>query len=274
MDFYNRLEKALTSDNINIKELIVDELIEFCQTQEPQPPSNFKPKIFKEPSYSKICKVVKPYQVKSRKGLDKIEGIEALLHSIAHIEWSAIDLAIDAVYRFYYMPNEFKLDWLNVAKDEIRHFKMLNELLNRADSYYGALPVHKALFDMANRTAHSPLERMATIPRYQEASGLDANSIIINKLKTIKARSSIEFMDDIIEALNVIYIEEIDHVKAGDKWFKYLCQEMGLNPTKSYIDIIKSYNLMPKSKKFDIEARKKAGFSCDELIQLGARECS
>ncbi|NPA27621.1 MAG: ferritin-like domain-containing protein [Epsilonproteobacteria bacterium] len=267
MNFYKDLETALTSSNINTKELIVNEALKFCKEN-----SSFgfeSPKVFDKPSYSDICKIVKGYEVRSRKRLDTKEGLIALLHSIAHIEYSAIDLALDAAYRFD-MPNEFKIDWLNVAADEIRHFKMIEEILKELGSFYGDLPVHRALFDIGKRTNSSLLDRMAVVPRYHEASGLDVNRVIINK---IKANSKLSISKKVVDALEVIYIDEIEHVKKGDKWFKYLCHKKKLNYKQTYIDIIKRYNLVPKAKGFNIEARKMAGFSCEELIELGAKKC-
>ncbi len=147
------------------------------------------------------------------------------MHSIAHIEYSAIDLALDAVYRYPQMPLVYKRDWLEVASDEIRHFRMLDTLLKDLGYCYGDFPVHSGLFDAANHTAHNILDRMAIVPRYFEASGLDVSPQIIKKLAN---KHKIPAVMKLIDTLNIIYKEEIDHVLKGDRWFKYLCQRRGL----------------------------------------------
>ncbi len=268
MDFYKKLEQALTTTDISIKELIVDESLEFLEENEAISTKNIK--IFEEPSYALKCKIVLPKELPKRRDLASKDGLIALLHSIAHIEYSAIDLALDAVYRFQDMPKEYKKDWLEVAADEIRHFKMIENLLQKLDSFYGALPVHKSLFEMAYKTNSDALKRMAVIPRYFEASGLDVNPKIIAKLKNHKKNPLIS---EIIAALDIIYKEEIVHVSKGDKWFKYLCDKRGLEPIKSYKNIINEFHLKNRASMYNVEARKQAGFSCDELLSLGVSKC-
>ena len=270
MDFYRELENALFSADINTKELIIDRAIEFCKKCSIED-VDFTPKIQEQPSYSKICKIVAPKDLPKRKDFNSKDGLIALLHSIAHIEFSAIDLAIDAVYRFFNMPIEYKLDWLIVAQDEVRHFKMLNRLLNRLDTNYGDLPVHKGLFDMAYKTNSSVVDRMAVIPRFFEASGLDVNPKIVKRLEGFKNNSIVK---ETIEALDIIYNEEIDHVSKGDRWFKYLCAKEGVDFKLKYLEIIGRYNLKGRASDFNIKGRKEAGFSCDELKSLGAKKCS
>ncbi len=269
MDFYNKIEKALFSSDINTKELIISQAIEFCKSREIEH-GGFKPKIAKEPSYAAICKIVPPKELPKRKDFSSKEGLVALAHAIAHIEYSAIDLALDAVYRFLQMPKEFKLDWLVVAEDEVRHFKMLHAILEELGAKYGDLPVHKGLFEMANKTALSVLDRMAVIPRYFEAGGLDVNPKISAKLFAFRKNPVVV---KILEALDIIYKEEIDHVRKGDKWFKYICDLNGYDYRSKYKEIISKYNLAARASQFDINGRKQAGFSCEELIDLGAKEC-
>jgi uncharacterized ferritin-like protein (DUF455 family) len=270
MDFYAEIETALFSADINTKELIVDRVIEYCKKENIEF-LDFTPKIQEEPSYSKFATIVKPKDLPKRGDFSKKEALVALIHSITHIEFSAIDLALDAVYRFNNMPKEFKVDWLIVAQDEIRHFKMLSNLLEKLGVKYGDLPVHKGLFEVAYNSKDSAIERMAVVPRYFEASGLDVNPKIINKLKSYKKSDIIK---ELIEALGIIYNEEIEHVFKGDKWFKYLCKLEGSNPQSRYKDILQKYKLKSRANQFDINGRKKAGFSCEELLDLGAKQCS
>ena len=270
MDFYSELEIALFSADINTKELIVNRAISYCLRTDEQVCS-FEPKVQEEPSYAQICKIVPPKELPKRKDFNSKDGLIALVHSITHIEFSAIDLAIDAVYRFPNMPTDYKLDWLIVAQDEIRHFRMLLEILNKLGAEYGDLPVHKGLFEMAYKTKQSIIERMAVIPRYFEAGGLDVNPKITAKLQNFKSNPIVA---ELLDALEIIYNEEIEHVSKGDLWFKYLCDIENSDYQDRYLEIINKYKLIGRASNFDIEGRKKAGFSCSELIALGAKECS
>jgi len=270
MDFYLELEKALYSSDINTKELIISQAIEFCQKNRIIN-NSFEPKVQNKPSCAKFCNIVAPKDLEKRDNLSSKEGLIALVHAIAHIEYSAIDLAIDAVYRFVDMPIGYKLDWLIVAQDEVRHFKMLSLILENLGAKYGDLSVHQGLFDMAKKTNNSAVERMAVIPRYFEAGGLDVNPKISTKLMPFKSKP---FVQDILDALDIIYNEEIEHVSKGDRWFKYLCKKEKSNYLERYLQIIEKYNLKGRASQFNIEARKKAGFSCDELKSLGVNKCS
>jgi len=194
-----------------------------------------------------------------------------LVHSITHIEFSAIDLALDAVYRYPQMPMDYKRDWLEVAVDEIRHFKMLNGLLQELGFKHGDFPVHSGLFDAAQKTAHNILDRMAIVPRYFEASGLDVSPFIIKKLEN---KRKLPPVAKLIEMLHIIYEEEIDHVLKGDRWFKYLCEKEEKSEDV-YFEILERYELLNKHRPHvNVAARKEAGFTCSEIKKLGAKECS
>ena len=193
-----------------------------------------------------------------------------LVHAILHIEYSAIDLALDAVYRFPEMPKEYQLDWLEVALDELRHYQMLEELIMSLGYVYGDFPVHSGLFDAAQNTSEDVLDRMAIIPRYYEASGLDVNPQIVKKLT---ANSKSLYTIQLVEFLDVIYREEIVHVQKGDRWFKYICEQRGLD-SSIYFEILDRYKLKDKHRpNINVGARKEAGFSCQELKKLGDVVC-
>lgn len=270
MNFYNVLEAAIRSDDIATKECLTLQCLAYCSENEVSVEEGFIPVNFTYPSYASKCHIVSPRELPARKDFDTPEGLATLVHAIAHIEYSAIDLALDAVYRFPKMPPAYKVDWLIVAEDEIRHYKMLSELLNELRYTYGDLPVHSGLFDAASHTAHSVLERMAIVPRYYEAGGLDVNPQIIKKLEN---RRKVPLIAQLIDALNVIYEEEIDHVHKGDKWFKYLCDEEGLDES-IYFEILERYALLDKHRPhINVDARKEAGFTCTEIKKLGAKKC-
>jgi uncharacterized ferritin-like protein (DUF455 family) len=275
MNIYEVLEQAIISDDILIKEALTAQCLEYCSQNEVSIEDDFVPKMFTQPSYSDRCVIVAPKDLRTRKDFDTLEGLATLVHSIAHIEYSAIDLALDAVYRYPEMSIAYKIDWLEVASDEIRHFKMLDELLIELGFSHGDFPVHCGLFDAANNTAHNILDRMAIVPRYFEASGLDVSPQIIKKLDNKRKNIQVK---KLIDALNIIYSEEIDHVLKGDKWFKYLCKKEGHKEgteEEVYFEILERYHLLSKHRPHvNVEARKEAGFSCSEIKKLGAKECS
>ena len=271
MKLYKILEKAITSDCIETKEKLTQQCFEYCSQNEFIPSEGFIPLLFDKPSYIYKCKIVNPRELKARKDFDKPEGLATLVHAIAHIEYSAIDLALDAVYRYHEMPQHFKLDWLEVALDEIRHYKMLESLLVDLGFKYGDFPVHCGLFDAAKYTAHNILDRMAIIPRYHEASGLDVNPQISKKLDNKRKLLPVKRL---IDMLNIIYDEEIIHVNKGDYWFKYICERENLD-ILIYFNILEKYKLLDKPRPhINVNARKKAGFTCDELRKLGDAECN
>ncbi len=269
MNIYDTLYKALTIYDIDLKESLLNEVIEYCSTASSIKEDTTKPKIFDTPSYAPICKIVPPKQLPKRKDMATKEGLGMLLHSIAHIEYSAIDLALDAVYRYQDMPIEFKIDWLEVASDEIRHFRMLTDILSEVGYRYGDFPVHSVLFDISMETAEDILERMAIIPRHYEATGLDVNPKISAKLKRVAKNPHIQ---KTLKALDIIYEEEISHVSKGDKWFKYICKKRGLDERDTFFAILKKYDLL-KRREINTEARLKAGFECEELKMMGAKSC-
>ena len=267
--FFKELEKIIEIKNPKSK---IENFYDFYQRYKAygvEFEKECQPKEFLEPSYNKICKIIPPQDVPKRKNLTTVDGQINLLHAIAHIEYSAIDLALDATYRFQGLPKKYYDDWLEVADDEIRHFLMLEELLNELNVNYGDVAVHNALFEASQRT-QTLVERMAVVPRYLEANGLDATPMILTKLKKLPKSKMIQ---KIVDTLEIILAEEIDHVKKGDVWFEYACKDANKS-TESYFEIIDKFYpqgfLRPKN--LNIEARKDAGFSCSELNFMAKRE--
>ena len=185
------------------------------------------------------------------------------IHSVAHIEFSAIDIALDACYRFRNLPREFYEDWLEVAEDEIRHFCVIENLLLKRGGRYGELSVHDGLFIALQKTSSSLTSRMALLPRYMEANGLDANAHIIKRLEGEGGN------EELIECLKVILKEEVSHVSKGDKWFKFACKKEGIDEN-SYFDIILSLypNSFKNVREINEQDRLKAGFSKEELCLI------
>lgn len=195
-----------------------------------------------------------------RRGLGTKEGVLALIHAICHIEFNAINLGLDAAYRFRNMPAKFYEDWILVAKDEAKHFTMLSDYLESCDSYYGAFEAHNGLWDSAERTAHEPLIRMALVPRVLEARGLDVTPGIINRLKQAKE-------DQVVELLYIILKEEEGHVLVGNHWYRYLCEKEGLPPKETFFNLLEEYGQTLKPP-FNIEARLRSGFTQEEIDYL------
>ncbi len=226
--------------------------------------------VFTHPSYHNFCTVIDPKEIVKRQKLGGVRGQIQLLHSIAHIEYSAIDLALDAVYRFRDVGDEFNDDWLKVADDEVSHFLMIEGLLQEFGSFYGEFPVHNGLFEASLNTM-SLLERMAVVPRYLEANGLDATPLIVSKLESLKANPMV---GKIIQALQIILDEEIDHVHRGDRWFKVACEREKIHPDV-YFEIIERHypSSFPRKVGINCEARVSAGFSDGELKRISLVKC-
>ena len=230
--------------------------------------NTYEPYELKEPSYSTFLEIVKPTTLPKIKNFNTLEGKKYLIHTILHIEYSAIDLALDAALRYKELPEKYYKDWLEVADDEIRHFLMLEKLLNELGGKYGDFAVHKNLFEAMQSTPEF-LRRMAAVPRYLEANGLDQNPKIMEKLNSNRDADNVK----LVEILNVILEEEVDHVKKGDVWYKYACDLENLPYESTYLKIIEEVFPGSTTRKMDLnfEYRKKAGFSCDELKVLSKK---
>jgi uncharacterized ferritin-like protein (DUF455 family) len=192
------------------------------------------------------------------------EGLAALIHAIAHIEFSAINLAWDAVYRFRGMPRDYYDDWVRVAAEEAQHFRWLREHLRSLGYDYGDFEVHAGLWEMAEHTAHDPLIRMALVPRVLEARGLDATPQMIERLRAVGDESGVAI-------LKVILSDEIGHVAAGSRWFRYLCIQRGLDPGPTFRELVMRYFKGHIKGPLNREARLQAGFSVQELADLERR---
>ncbi|MDG1859611.1 MAG: ferritin-like domain-containing protein, partial [Emcibacteraceae bacterium] len=216
----------------------------------------------KRPGRPEKPELLSPHNMPKRRKAKSNAGRIAMLHAIAHIELNAIDLAWDMVLRFGKdMPKEFIDDWVKVADDEARHFKILNDLLIEMDSFYGALPAHDGLWQSAEETAHDLLARLAIVPLVLEARGLDVTPTLINKFNSAGDQKS-------VSALEIIYRDEIDHVRAGQRWFHYLCEKKTLDPQKTYQELVNKYFKGSLKPPFNKQARDAAGFEEDYYLPL------
>ncbi|WP_025598718.1 ferritin-like domain-containing protein [Burkholderia sp. WSM2230] len=206
--------------------------------------------------------LVEPRQL-GRRSMQSPQGRAVLLHALAHIEFNAINLALDAVWRFAGMPAAFYTDWLKVAAEEAYHFSLLGARLAEYGHAYGDFPAHDGLWDMCERTRGDVLARMALVPRTLEARGLDASPPIRARLLQAGDQQSASILD-------VILRDEIGHVLIGNRWFRHLCDEGGLDPHATYTRLATEYHAPKLRGPFNFEARRDAGFDDAELAELAA----
>ncbi|HMC17091.1 MAG TPA: ferritin-like domain-containing protein [Albitalea sp.] len=204
--------------------------------------------------------LVPPKEVPTRSPFTR-EGRAALLHAIAHIEFNAINLALDAAWRFAGMPDAFYRDWLRVASEEALHFSLLREHLQSLGFDYGDFDAHDGLWLMTQRTAHDITARMALVPRTLEARGLDATPPLQHKFaRAGDARA--------VEILGIILRDEIGHVAIGNCWYRWLCARDGHDPLQLYAELAERYQAPRLRPPFNREARAAAGFTEHEIAAL------
>ena len=213
------------------------------------------------PGHPAKPELVSPLAVK-RRAMNTPEGRAAMIHALAHIEFNAINLALDALWRFQNMPCDYYTDWLQVADEEALHFTLLADHLQRQGYAYGDFSGHNGLWDMAVKTQHDVLARMALLPRTMEARGLDVTPG--SRAKLVQAGDSAAG-----PILDIILRDEIGHVAIGNRWFKALCKQRGLEPEATYAGLLAEHNSLPLRGPFNLEARRAAGFSEQELVKLG-----
>lgn len=199
-----------------------------------------------------------------KRRLDTPEGKAAFFHALAHIEFVAIYLAWDIIYRFRGLPDDFYRDWLMIADEEALHFAMIREHLLTLGADYGDLPAHRGLWSHAEDTADDILARLAVVPRCMEARGLDVTPAMIDKLKAMGDDAGVAI-------LTRIYQDEVGHVERGSYWFNTLARQRGLEPEACYRELILSYYKGKPKGPFNREVRIIAGFSNNEIDWLEER---
>ncbi|MBS0455767.1 MAG: ferritin-like domain-containing protein [Proteobacteria bacterium] len=207
-------------------------------------------------------RLVHPRHVAHR-GLGSTEGRAAFIHAIAHIEFNAINLAWDAVYRFRGMPREYYADWAGVAADEARHFTLLRDRLRELGHAYGDFDAHDGLWEMAVKTAHCCRERMALVPRVLEARGLDVTPGMLVRLRDVGDEATAGI-------LAIILREEVAHVAAGSRWFRWCCLRDGIEPEAEFRRLLELHARGAVRGPLNLDARRTAGFSAAELEAMQA----
>ncbi|HZE90930.1 MAG TPA: ferritin-like domain-containing protein [Rhizobacter sp.] len=212
------------------------------------------------PGRPALPRLIPPKQVLTRRPFTP-EGRAGLLHAIAHIEFNAINLALDAAFRFAGMPVAFYVDWLKVASEEALHFSLLREHLNSLGHDYGDFDAHDGLWLMTQRTAHDIVARMALVPRTLEARGLDATPPLQAKFRRAGDGRAVDILE-------VILRDEVGHVAIGNHWYRWLCQRDGLDPAAHYGVLAERHQAPRLRPPFNLDARRAAGFTPEEIRLL------
>jgi uncharacterized ferritin-like protein (DUF455 family) len=182
-------------------------------------------------------------------------GRIALYHALAHIEFVAIDLALDLAGRFgAELGRQCVDDFLSVAADEAMHFALLERRLRALGSYYGALPAHDGLWDAAHETRGDAAARLAVVPMVLEARGLDVTPLTIARLRAAGDETGVRLLGRILD-------DEIRHVRFGANHFANLCAERGLAVEKHWNMLVKRHFRGAVKPPFNDSARAAAGLS-------------
>lgn len=252
--------ECLLSSNIDTKIACVNQLLAASQQGLYLHQAGSSVEIIEQPGRPLKPELVAPRHLQRRK-LATAEGHAALIHSLCHIEFNAINLALDAVYRFREMPDAYYHDWIKVAAEEAYHFGLLREHLKTLGYDYGDFPAHNGLWEAAVDTAHDTLVRMALVPRVLEARGLDVTPGIMAKLRSIGDNAAVAILE-------IIHRDEIGHVGIGSHWFKYLCQQRNLPVEATFAKLIETYMHGGVRKPIAHDTRRQAGFTDAELVYL------
>lgn len=202
-----------------------------------------------------------PPRLVGRRSMATLEGRAMLVHALAHIEFNAVNLALDALWRFPGMPAQYYTDWLRVAEEEARHYSMLSAHLQVLGYQYGDFTAHDSLWEMVEKTSGDIVARMALVPRTLEARGLDAIPPLRAKLAQAGDMAAADILD-------VILHDEVGHVEIGNRWYGFLCEQRGLDPRSTYDELAVRYRAPTPKGPFNLEARRRAGFTEAELAYL------
>lgn len=251
------IEACLFSTEIKVKLDAMDELAHLLFLGELIPDFNGAIRPTSDVQFPLRPQWVMPRDLKRRSMTDP-EGLKVFLHAVAHIEFVAIHLALDAAYRFRDVPEEFRRDWLGVAVEEARHFRAIVARMAELSAAYGDYPAHGGLWELAESTANDLLARMALIPRFMEARGLDVTPGMIEKFERHGDQKT-------VEVLSLIYREEVGHVALGSRWFRWAADRIGVDPEETYFELIERFLSGDVRGPFNYEARRAAGFTQSEL---------
>ena len=264
-DPFARAREALCATDVELKLRLVHDLAASCERGEPDWLVQVCESAGYEPGRPARPLLVEPRSLERRSTATR-KGLAALIHAVAHIEFNAINLALDAICRFHALPPAYYRDWLVVAREEATHFQLLRDHLRTLDHEYGDFSAHNGLWEMAVKTAHDPLARMAMVPRVLEARGLDASPAIMRRLQAAgDARGA--------EIIGIILRDEVGHVAVGSRWFEFLCAQRGVDPEQTFERMLVEFAAPRAVLPLNVDARRRARFSEREiaLLEAGAR---
>ncbi|WP_107687654.1 ferritin-like domain-containing protein [Neisseria wadsworthii] len=257
---YSLLYSALSANDADEKCKLTNEAFDAWAVGSLTASADEPPRDFRVAGHPAKPELVPPFEVTQRK-MNTPEGYAAMLHAVCHIEFNAINLALDAAYRFRSLPPQYTADWLRVAKEEAYHFVLMRDRLRAHGFDYGDFKAHNHLWDMAYKTAFDPLLRMALVPRVLEARGLDVTP-------GIRAKVAQRGDEETCEVLDIIYRDEVGHVQIGNHWYVWLCEQRGLEPVALFRNLLARYDMFIFRGYVNLEARERAGFSRFELDML------
>ena len=259
-ELYQRLEAAILETHALTKCELAGSLLADWRSGSLERGSNAEILPIDDPGRAAQPRLVDPRELE-RRSVATSDGRLRLLHAFAHIEFNAINIALDAAYRFRSMPDSFVDDWLLVASEEALHFRLLLDTLHARGSDYGEFAAHSGLWDMVCKTRDDVLHRMALVPRVMEARGLDVTPAMITKFR--------QFEDiDAVAILERIYADEIGHVRIGNHWFLDLCRQRRLDPQDTFRELVDAHMGGKLRGPFNWPARLEAGFEQSELEAL------
>lgn len=259
---FSLAEQALSSPDIENKLFLSQEAWRQWQEGRLSFESDSQPLPIETARFPERPVLVDPRDLPKRK-ITTLAGRVALLHAVAHIEFTAIQLAWDILYRFRGLPPAFYRDWLSVAQEEAQHFEMIRQRLRTLGSDYGQLSAHGSLWSIAQDTDYDVLARLALVPRFMEARGLDVTPGMIAKLEQLGDCESVAILRRILH-------DEVGHVTLGSRWFHWICQQRGIAPDEEYFVLVERHMRGQARGPFNLELRRKAGFSEKELSRLEA----
>lgn len=256
-------QRCLAAFRVSDPDLKISAVLEMGRGSFPLPDAELLLSTDAQPGRPASPELVQPQNVPQRSPYT-LKGHCAMVHAITHIEFNAINLALDAVWRFPHMPLAYYRDWLGVAVEESRHFTLLRNHLREHGQDYGDHVAHDGLWTMCENTRHDVTTRMALVPRTLEARGLDATPIIQSKLRKVGTPSALAAS----AILDTILLEEVGHVAIGNHWYNWLCERNQFDPLKFYSQVASQYNAPKLKPPFNLDARRRAGFTEAEISAL------
>ena len=259
---FSRVDEALCACDVDVKLALVRELAESAERGELDWSIENCASAPAIPGRPARPPLVAPRLLERRSTATPI-GRAALIHAVAHIEFNAINLALDAILRFPALPADYYRDWLHVAAEEATHFQLLRDHLRTLGHDYGDFSAHDGLWEMAVKTAHDPLARMAMVPRVLEARGLDASPAIMRRLQAAGDQRGAEI-------IAIILRDEVGHVAIGSRWFEFLCVRRGLDPESTFERMLVEFAAPRAVLPLNVDARRRARFSEREIAHIEA----